>query len=1266
MIVYAGQSSGKHMLASRVPRDAFILGILLLLWWTSVLPAAAAIVREPYLQQVTPTSVTVVWRTDDSGPPPAQDSQVQFGTGSVQVWGSWSFTETATAVVPPSNPDVRDHIVTITNLTPGTTYFYAVGTVTSGQQSGGTTDHFFVTAPTVGSATPFRAWIVGDSGNGSADQIAVRDAMLAQPTAPDIFLHMGDIAYGNGTDQQFTDNHFVIYQDILRHMPTWPTIGNHETPSSPSPGVGPYYEAHVLPNNEAYYSFDYSNVHFIVLDSMTGDRGGPPPAGPSPMLDWLQTDLASTTQDWIIAYWHHPPYSKGSHDSDNATALDDHELVEMRENVLPILEAGGVNLVIAGHSHSYERSLPLRGAFGYGSSPNWPTPDQGVLIGNGNILDTGDGDPNGDGAYQDGTVYIVAGHGGRSIGSLNNHPVMFHSEAAFGSVLLDIDDQTLTARNLNTQGTITDLFSMILPVSGPPTIVTQPSSVTVVEGQNAQFNVVATGTLPLTYQWQRDDGAGFGDITGETASSYTLSSAQLADSGAKFRVIVDNAVGPAVTSAEATLTVNAGGGTPVTAWEASGQNPSGSWRNSGFNNRTFRVLLKGSAITTSGSTVQVTLRGRTSGSYTVENLSLVERGNGLNGVDATFTPVTFSGGASSVTVPANQTVTSDAMAFNLAPGQDVFLTYWLPSGTGGVFRNGGTEDTTWFITGTDQSGVIDWGGLSISGTRSHIYNAELVAVVTTSGAPAITTQPSSVTVVEGQNAQFNVVATGTPPLTYQWQRDDGAGFGDITGETASSYTLSSAQLADSGAKFRVIVDNAVGPAVTSAEATLTVNAGGGTPVTAWEASGQNPSGSWNNSGFNNRTFRVLLKGSAITTSGSTVQVTLRGRTSGSYTVENLSLVERGNGLNGVDATFTPVTFSGGASSVTVPANQTVTSDAMAFNLAPGQDVFLTYWLPSGTGGVFRNGGTEDTTWFITGTDQSGVIDWGGLSISGTRSHIYNAELVAVVTTSGAPAITTQPSSVTVVEGQNAQFNVVATGTLPLTYQWQRDDGAGFGDITGETASSYTLSSAQLADSGAKFRVIVDNAVGPAVTSAEATLTVNAGGGTPVTAWEASGQNPSGSWNNSGFNNRTFRVLLKGSAITTSGSTVQVTLRGRTSGSYTVENLSLVERGNGLNGVDATFTPVTFSGGASSVTVPANQTVTSDAMAFNLAPGQDVFLTYWLPSGTGGVFRNGGTEDTTWFITGTDQSGVIDWGGLSISGTRSHIYNAELVAVVTTP
>ncbi|MDR4481978.1 MAG: fibronectin type III domain-containing protein [Nitrospirales bacterium] len=213
---------------------------------TAVTPAAAAVVRQPYLQLVTPTSITIVWRTDLNS---ADNSQVKYGT----VAGSLTQTATGTAVTR-TGLNVKDHIVTITGLTAATKYFYNVGTATDGIQGGGTTNHFFVTAPPVGSATPVRAWVLGDAGDAGVNQRNVRDAMLTEtalnPPALNFILHMGDMAYESGTDAEFTSKHFAIYQDILRQTPLWPTLGNHEALSvTTSLGIGPYYEAHVLPTS---------------------------------------------------------------------------------------------------------------------------------------------------------------------------------------------------------------------------------------------------------------------------------------------------------------------------------------------------------------------------------------------------------------------------------------------------------------------------------------------------------------------------------------------------------------------------------------------------------------------------------------------------------------------------------------------------------------------------------------------------------------------------------------------------------------------------------------------------------------------------------------------------------------------------------------------------------------------------------------------------------------------------------------------------------
>ncbi len=175
---------------------------------------------------------------------------------------------------------------------------------------------------------------------------------------------------------------------MLRRTPVFPAIGNHEgTLSDAASQTGPYYEAYVVPTDgraggvpsgtEAYYAYDWGDVHFVVLDSHESPR-----AVGGAMLRWLDADLASTSATWIVCYFHHPPYTDGTHDSDTES-----QLVDMRENALPILEAHGVDLVLAGHSHIYERSHLLRGAY------ETPTTTAG-------IVDHGDGRIEGDGPYR--------------------------------------------------------------------------------------------------------------------------------------------------------------------------------------------------------------------------------------------------------------------------------------------------------------------------------------------------------------------------------------------------------------------------------------------------------------------------------------------------------------------------------------------------------------------------------------------------------------------------------------------------------------------------------------------------------------------------------------------------------------------------------------------------------------------------------------------------------------------------------------------------
>jgi len=400
--------------------------------------------RAAYLQMATPSSIVVKWGTLDD-----RDSRVDYGTNP------------ALLDMTVQDPTLyTDHELQITGLTPDTKYYYAYGT-TDGTLIGDT-DHFFVTPPLAGTSKATRVWVIGDSGTANLNALAVKDAYLAYTgaTSTDLWLMLGDNAYSDGKQSEYQAAVFNIYPELLKNTPLWPTLGNHDGHTAISATqTGPYYDIFTLPTageaggtasgTEAYYSFDYANIHFVCLESHQTilDATGKPA-----MLAWLDLDLGSTSQDWIVAFWHHPAYTKGSHDSD--WELND---VVMRTDVLPILESYGVDLVLAGHSHSYERSYLMDGHYGLSSTFD-------PLV---HALDDGDGREDGDGAYSkgflpnDGAVYAVAGSSGKTSGGPLNHPAMYISLNLLGSMVLDFDGSRLDATFLDSLGGVQDYFTIV-------------------------------------------------------------------------------------------------------------------------------------------------------------------------------------------------------------------------------------------------------------------------------------------------------------------------------------------------------------------------------------------------------------------------------------------------------------------------------------------------------------------------------------------------------------------------------------------------------------------------------------------------------------------------------------------------------------------------------------------------------------------------------------------------------------------------------------
>ena len=430
------------------------------------------ITRQPYVQMVTEDSAVVVWRSERPMLP-----IVVFGHSPDELVNAVAPNQIVQRVEPlvdapadlprlhSANPGTHQYEAHIKGLQPYQTYYYAILDFVN-QVVGGDERHRFRTSPETGDDRPARFWVVGDSGDGSVGQHEGYQGFLSflenepeeQRRQVDAYIHVGDMAYTAGGDPQFSANFFGVYSELLRNTCCWPSMGNHEgSTSRGDTGIGPYYDAYVMPTRgeaggvpsgtEAYYSFDFGNIHFICLNSHDLDRS---PVGA--MAQWLAADLEETRADWLIAFWHHPPYTKGTHDSDREI-----QLVEMRAYIMPMLESAGVDLVLCGHSHTYERSMLIDGAYAT------PTTVENV------VLDDGDGDPAGDGAYRkspamnpnEGSVSVVAGHGRFGGQFYGFSPVMRRTIPIIGSFLLDVDGAVLTGRMLDTDGAVRDTFQIV-------------------------------------------------------------------------------------------------------------------------------------------------------------------------------------------------------------------------------------------------------------------------------------------------------------------------------------------------------------------------------------------------------------------------------------------------------------------------------------------------------------------------------------------------------------------------------------------------------------------------------------------------------------------------------------------------------------------------------------------------------------------------------------------------------------------------------------
>jgi acid phosphatase type 7 len=481
----------------------------------NIIVASALVTRSPYLQSATTSGITIRWRTS-----PATDSRVRYGTDPADLSGSAADAGVTT-----------EHVVTITGLGPDSKYYYTVESSAGPLMADSTL--WFRTLPLAGTDKPTRVWVLSDEGYGGAAAASVRNAYTNYTGArgTEVVLTLGDNEQHNGTDAQYQTYFFDVWSGQLRNLTFWTSLGNHEVLTASTPGPYPYFDIFSPPTDgrsggqpsgtKSYYSFDFGLVHFVCLDSVNSSR-----AINGAMANWLRQDLGATTQPWRIAYWHHPPYSFGTHNSDS-----DANMQEMRQNIVPILEAAGVDLVLNGHTHVYERSYLINGH--YASSSTFVPSMK---------LDGGDGRTNGTGPYLKpagqtaGAVYVVMAVSSQAQDLMaTDYPAMatnYRSYKTLGCALFDVSGPRLDFKFLGTNGAVLDYFTLLKGDSQPaPPAVPSAFAATVVASDKIRLSWSNNATNEMCYRLERSlDGVSFAEIASVGANLTVFTNTGLAAS----------------------------------------------------------------------------------------------------------------------------------------------------------------------------------------------------------------------------------------------------------------------------------------------------------------------------------------------------------------------------------------------------------------------------------------------------------------------------------------------------------------------------------------------------------------------------------------------------------------------------------------------------------------------------------------------------------------------------------------------------------------
>jgi uncharacterized protein (TIGR03437 family) len=358
---------------------------------TGLAQSTAAAFRSPYVQDLRRDRATISWLANTPG------------EGLVEVWDDSREVRQVAATMRQAGTRYRFRAV-MNGLSPATSYGYRASM--DGARIG------LARFQTPGTPA-FQFLAFGDSGTGSPVQRQLAQRML-QHTDAGFVLHTGDLVYPAGTYERYESLYFDYYEELMRNAPFFPCPGNHDYYE---PSAIPYRALHAVPDATVpsqdqgrYYSFDWGNAHVISLD--TNDSLFAAVAGTGDMLRWLDADLTASPKFWRIVVLHHSPYAEGAHSGEIEGKL-------IREHISPILEKHAVPLVLNGHEHSYQRSIPIRG-----------------------------------------TTYITTGGGGAPLHAVTPSPLVEKAVAEHHYVAVDVAGEKLRLRALRPDGSVLDTWDL--------------------------------------------------------------------------------------------------------------------------------------------------------------------------------------------------------------------------------------------------------------------------------------------------------------------------------------------------------------------------------------------------------------------------------------------------------------------------------------------------------------------------------------------------------------------------------------------------------------------------------------------------------------------------------------------------------------------------------------------------------------------------------------------------------------------------------------